>query len=59
MHVFEDVVKRNKMMYDDKFNEIKINDLKEEINTLKDSLRKKEENLKKLEEECKTNQIKN
>lgn len=46
---FEETVKRNKMLYDGKMNEIRKKNTKEDIARLKEALQKKEEELKKLE----------
>ena len=46
---FEETVKKNKMLYDGKLDEIRRNNIKEDIIRLKDILNKKEEELKKLE----------
>ena len=46
---FDETVKRNKMLYDGKMNEIRKENIKEDIIRLKEALNKKEEELKKLE----------
>ena len=47
---FEETVKRNKMLYDGKMDEIRKEAIKEDITHLKEALQKKEEELKKLEQ---------
>jgi len=46
---FDETVKKNKMLYDGKMDEVRIKIIKEDIISLKDALNKKEEELKKLE----------
>ena len=46
---FEETVERNKRLYDGKVNEIRKENIKEDITRLKAALQKKEEELKKLE----------
>ena len=46
---FEETVKRNKMLYDCKMDEIRKKNIEEDIIRLKDALNKKKEELKKLE----------
>ncbi len=46
---FEETIKRNKMLYDGKMDEIRRKNIEEDITRLKDILNKKEEELKKLE----------
>ena len=46
---FEETVKRNKILYNGKMDEIRKDGIKEDIARLKELLQKKEEELKKLE----------
>ena len=46
---FEETVKKNKMLYDGKMDEVRRKNIEEDIMRLKDVLNKKEEELKKLE----------
>ena len=46
---FDETVKRNKMLYDDKMDEIRRKIIEDDIITLKDALKKREEELKMLE----------
>lgn len=46
---FEETVKRNKIIYDGKLDEIRRKNIEEDITRLKEALQKKEEELKKLE----------
>lgn len=46
---FEETVKKNKMLYDRKMDEIRKEGIKEDIARIKEMLQKKEEELKKLE----------